>query len=536
MNMDKIKHLALDSFYIWVALTVIVALPAYFVLSMDIDGITRISLMLGAISLILTLISNESPEKLNSTTRRILDFYKLKDVSHWKVSSRSFPAYQYVDIYNAISSEIHNMSELLVDKITEDENQNNWYFHSVSQEHRDKAMRDVEISTLDISHDEPLVNILANNYYHGSRKSGQTPNRLPFSTGYRQEEYFPEDVFWLTKVTAIETRLIIRFKNVENSHKSSLEVAGEDEQKASDFISRVVKLANEKSIYKYRKISLNYATEVRDEFGDVQSDGYTSVVFLPENEVTRENIVIDDNTQQLLDAAVFDFHKRRETLLALNVPGTRGLLFHGPPGTGKTYTCKYISSCLDNVTTIVASGKSLLHIKSICNLARSLQPSLVILEDVDLAFADRSINAYKHILGDLLDELDGFQDKEAIIYIMTTNDLKRLESAIKDRPGRVSQCIYFGPPGDELREQYLKSFLSNYAHSQVELGRVVKMTDGVSQVFLKELVHRAIQISSRKHDDPSMLQLTTDDFAMALKTLKEGSEHQGGKIIGFHVD
>jgi hypothetical protein len=52
------------------------------------------------------------------------------------------------------------------------------------------------------------------------------------------------------------------------------------------------------------------------------------------------------------------------------------------------------------------------------------------------------------VLGEFIDQLDGFGDTD-----------ERIESAIKDRPGRVSQCIYFGPPSATLRRRYLDALI-----------------------------------------------------------------------------
>ena len=99
---------------------------------------------------------------------------------------------------------------------------------------------------------------------------------------------------------------------------------------------------------------------------------------------------------------LFEFHEKRELLHSVGLPNKKGLLFYGPPGTGKTYTCKYIYSNLPGVTCLVVSGKSLTQIKTVCNVAKMLQPSLVVLEDVDLVFTTREISLYSSVLGDML--------------------------------------------------------------------------------------------------------------------------------------
>ena len=67
------------------------------------------------------------------------------------------------------------------------------------------------------------------------------------------------------------------------------------------------------------------------------------------------------------------------------------------------------------------------------------------------------------MLGEFIDQLDGFGDTDQVIFILTTNAIERIESAIKDRPGRVSQCVYFGPPSAALRQRGIAGTASSEA-------------------------------------------------------------------------
>jgi SpoVK/Ycf46/Vps4 family AAA+-type ATPase len=175
-------------------------------------------------------------------------------------------------------------------------------------------------------------------------------------------------------------------------------------------------------------------------------------------------------------------------------------------------------------------------VKSIFNLARMLQPSLIILEDVDLVFASREVNPYSSVLGDLLDQMDGLRPYEDVSVILTTNSIERLEPAIKDRPGRISQCIHFGPPNEALRKQYLIRYLRFHTASQLNIEELVTLSKGATQAFLKEWVHRAVQIGvERLGDPPPRLELCNDDFRRAMQEMRRFSEGSTGRIVGFHT-
>jgi SpoVK/Ycf46/Vps4 family AAA+-type ATPase len=166
-----------------------------------------------------------------------------------------------------------------------------------------------------------------------------------------------------------------------------------------------------------------------------------------------------------------------------------------------------------------------------------LQPTLVLLEDVDLVFAHRENNAYNTVLGEFIDQLDGFGDTDQLIFILTTNAIERIESAIKDRPGRVSQCIYFGPPSAMLRQRYLDALTQPYDMASTDLPQLVGQTEGVSQAFLKELVFRTVQIASGEASHmEGALRLTDAHFATALNEMTSGSGRVAQRIIGFRMD
>jgi SpoVK/Ycf46/Vps4 family AAA+-type ATPase len=284
-------------------------------------------------------------------------------------------------------------------------------------------------------------------------------------------------------------------------------------------------------------IEVSFEQKVKDEYGDIERFERVDPIFLTKPPITEADIILDDETERIIQRSIIDFHERREELMKVGLPGRRGVLFYGPPGTGKTYTCRYISHRLQSATTIVATGTSLLHIKSICNLARMLQPSIVILEDVDLVYSARERNIYTTALGELMDELDGFNSDDHIIFVLTTNAIDRVEAAIRERPGRISQCIFFGAPNGKLRRRYLEAMLTPYDCKRLIMSDLVASTEGVTQAFLKELVYRAVQIASEHNSaDTDAIALTNMHFDEALEEMRKSAGASGEAIIGFRIE
>lgn len=360
--------------------------------------------------------------------------------------------------------------------------------------------------------------------------------RIAWFVGPGDEAFLPVDVFWVCGAGAPGRRepVIIRVHHDANRQKAVVEAASPDAAIAESSVTEIIRRSQEASIYRNRMLSLRFEPATRDEFGDVEKPEQLRVLFAPEPEVGDADVVMDEDVRRLLWRNVVDLHVRRDVLKAHGVPIRRGVLLHGPPGTGKTFACRYLCAKLPNTTRIVVAGSTLQHVAAVFALARMLQPSLVILEDVDLVFTARDMNAQAAILGELLDQMDGLRPHEDVSFVLTTNAIDRIEAAIKDRPGRISQCIHLGPPASELRKRYLLHYLGPYAATAVDVDALVRQSGGVTQAFLKDWVHRAVQIATERIGaGDEKLELRTEDFQVALREARTSAEGASGRIIGF---
>jgi len=349
--------------------------------------------------------------------------------------------------------------------------------------------------------------------------------------------YLPVDNFWLCQVSSgtKQHQLILRVRYDAYREKAILEVASPDSGMTETSITAIVERSVEASIYRNKILELAFESGTKDEYGDIERPDRLRVLFKAHEPVEDDDIVIDDEVRQALWRNIIDLHVRRHVLKAHHVPVRRGVLLYGPPGTGKTFACRYLCGKLSNSTRIIVTGTALLQVSSIFGLARMLQPSLVFLEDVDLVFASREVNTYSTVLGELLDQMDGLRPYEDVGFVLTTNAIERMEAAIKDRPGRISQCIHFGPPKEELRKRYLLRYLRQHEPFKFDVDELVALSKGATQAFLKEWVHRSVQIASeRLKTERDKLELTNEDFRKAIKEIRRFSEGSTGRIIGFH--
>lgn len=360
--------------------------------------------------------------------------------------------------------------------------------------------------------------------------------RIAWPVGPGDEVFLPVDVFWICagEPTAGRDPVVIRVRYDADWEKAIVEAACPDAPTAESSVTEIVRRSEEASIYRNRVLALRFEAATRDEFGDVEKPERLRVLFGPEPLVDDGDVVMDEAIRRLLWRNVIDLHLRRDVLKAHGVPIRRGVLLHGAPGTGKTFACRYLCAKLPNTTRIVVAGSALQQVAAVFALARMLQPSLVILEDVDLVFTARDINAQGSILGELLDQMDGLRPHEDVGFVLTTNAIDRIETAIKDRPGRISQCIHLSPPGTELRRRYLLHYLAPYAASAVDVDALVARSGGATQAFLKDWVHRAVQIATERIGaGGEKLELRSEDFEVAFREARGSTEGAGARIIGF---
>lgn len=378
-------------------------------------------------------------------------------------------------------------------------------------------------------HEEPLDSILSTSggvhYNRNVNLAGSNPKQVD----YEKSEYFPEESFWVIHHRESQERYIFRVRNVYQM--TFIEVAASTNDLAQSFLDTIINLANEHSVYRNKVFELRFEPSGQ-EYGTDHEQAF-QVHFLKRQGIDDDEIILEDEVRSLIERNVIDFHRRRDRLVALGVPRKRGLLLYGPPGNGKTYTCKYLAGCLEDATTIFAAGTALVQIRTIFNVARLFQPALIVLEDIDLVYSDRQINPYSPQLGSLMDELDGAADADNLIVMLTTNSIERVESAIKDRPGRVSQCIEVPNPGSKLRKLYLKSLLDEFQDEKLDYEELVKLTDGASHAFIKEFVYRSIQIASARDASEERLVLLNEDFRTSQHEMTQQGGKAGRSIIGF---
>ncbi|WP_199193347.1 AAA family ATPase [Blastopirellula marina] len=229
---------------------------------------------------------------------------------------------------------------------------------------------------------------------------------------------------------------------------------------------------------------------------DAYSGAATGIRVHKLRDVERDQIILPDSTLKLLERNVIQFTRNRAKLASFGQSTRKGLLFYGPPGTGKTHTIHYLTRALEGHTTLIISAEQVQDLADYMALARLLQPSIVVLEDVDLIARDRGemhSPQQESLLNKLLNEMDGLKEDAEILFILTTNRPEALEAALASRPGRVDQAIEFPLPNEEGRAKLVQLYSLGMNLSPDCIAEIVRRTEGVSASFIKELMRRSVQ-------------------------------------------
>ncbi len=266
--------------------------------------------------------------------------------------------------------------------------------------------------------------------------------------------------------------------------------------------------------------------------GNPYSGEATGVTVHKLRAVTREQVILPDSTLQLLERNVIQFVQQREKLAQFKQATKKGLLFYGPPGTGKTHTIHYLSRALEGHTTLLISAEQVALLDEYMTLARLLQPSIVVIEDVDLIARERTemgSPCEEVLLNKLLNEMDGLKQEADILFLLTTNRPESLEAALASRPGRVDQAIEFPLPNDSGRQKLVRLYSEGVRLSDEVVAEVVLRTEGVSASFIKELMRRSVQFHIERDGTG---EITREDTANALDEMLVSGGSLNLKLLG----
>jgi len=255
-------------------------------------------------------------------------------------------------------------------------------------------------------------------------------------------------------------------------------------ERAEAVLSELRRLMHEHNIYRGHVLTLG-------------AQGPESVSFHTLPEIEREAIILPPQLLDNIERNTLAFVAHSARLRAAGRHIKRGLLFHGPPGAGKTLTIMYLLAQMKGRTAILLTGRVMGLVTQACRFARALAPAVVVLEDVDLIAEERDReHSAGPLLFELLNEMDGLAEDTDVLFILSTNRPDLLEPALTARPGRIDQAIEFPLPDADCRRRLLELYGKGLELRVNDLDDMVRRTAGVSSAFIRELLRKATLIAA----------------------------------------
>ncbi|WVQ72083.1 hypothetical protein IAR50_001628 [Cryptococcus sp. DSM 104548] len=246
-----------------------------------------------------------------------------------------------------------------------------------------------------------------------------------------------------------------------------------------------------------------------------------------------------DQIKTLLDLPML--HPELYIKFGLNPP--RGILLHGPPGTGKTALARAVASSA-GCSCIVVNGPELTsayhgeteeRLRGVFTEARKRSPCIVVLDEVDALCPRRDGGdggeVERRVVATLLTLMDGMSHEslagERVFVVAATNRPNSIDPALR-RPGRFDREIEIGVPDANGRREILNIMLSKIPHSltEPELASLASRTHGYVGADLFSLVRESASSAIARYSStplssrPAEPLLTQTDILTTLPSIR----------------
>jgi transitional endoplasmic reticulum ATPase len=236
----------------------------------------------------------------------------------------------------------------------------------------------------------------------------------------------------------------------------------------------------------------------------------------------------------------------------------KGLLMHGPSGTGKTLLAKAVAT-ESEANFISVRGPELLSkwvgesergIREIFRRARQAAPCVVFFDEIDSIAPTRGMGGdsmvTERVVSQLLTELDGIQALSGVVVLGATNRADMIDPALV-RPGRFDKIVFVPMPDKAARLKILEIHSKDKPIGpDVELSRVAELTEGFSGADTSSVANTAVSLvlheylakyptpeEAAKHaSEAHVMMRHFEEGVKKIKTQREGKP--GEKVTAYY--